>query len=60
MRGLDISELADVMPVEPGEEGADGPIIGYAGVAVADRRGEEFKIISAVQGDCTVQADAGQ
>jgi hypothetical protein len=40
---LDIVEFADVVAVEPAEERADGPVIGQAGVAVADLRGEEFE-----------------
>ena len=39
---FDIGELGDAVQVEPGEERAAGPVIGHAGVAVTDRRGEEF------------------
>ena len=40
---LDIGELADPMPLNPGEEVAHGPVIGYAGVLVADLGCKEFE-----------------
>jgi hypothetical protein len=40
---LDIGKIADVVPVEPGEERPNRPIIGQAGVAVVDLGGEEFE-----------------
>ena len=43
MQRLDIDELGDAALFEPGEERACGPVIGHAGVLVADRRGEEFE-----------------
>ena len=43
MQRLDVGELADLVLVAPGEEPADGPVIGHAGVLVADGGGEEFQ-----------------
>ena len=43
MQRLDIGDLADLVLVAPGEEPAAGPVIGRAGVLVADGRGEEFE-----------------
>src|SRR4051794_28454426 len=40
---LDLDQLGDATLFEPGEERAAGPVIGYAGILVADRRGEEFE-----------------
>jgi len=43
MQRLDISELADLVVLAPGEEPADSRHIGRAGVPVADGGGEEFE-----------------
>ena len=43
MQRLDIGELGDAVPFEPGKERARRPVIGHARVLVADRRGEEFE-----------------
>jgi hypothetical protein len=40
---LDIDEFHNPMFIEPSEEIADTPVIGHAGVLVADRRGKEFQ-----------------
>jgi hypothetical protein len=40
---LDVRQVADVVLFEPGEERTRRPVIGLARIAVADRRGEEFK-----------------
>ena len=40
---LDIGDLADLVPVDPGEEPHGGAIIGLPRVLVADGGGEEFK-----------------
>jgi hypothetical protein len=39
---LDVGQRADLVLLDPGEEVARGPVIGHAGVLVADRRGEKF------------------
>ena len=43
MQRLDIDQLGDAALFEPGEERAARPVIGHAGVLVADRGGEEFE-----------------
>ena len=43
VHGFDIGELADLMLLDPGEEGACSPIIGHARVLIADLGGEEFE-----------------
>lgn len=43
MQRLDGDQFAELMLVAPGEEPAHGPIIGHAGVRVADGGGEEFE-----------------
>ena len=43
MQRLDIGDLADLVMVAPGEEPSGGPVIGHAGVLVADGGGEEFE-----------------
>jgi hypothetical protein len=40
---LDVGELADLVLLDPGEKMAGGPVIGHAGVLVADGGGEEFE-----------------
>jgi len=40
---LDIGQLTNVMPLAPGEEPAARPVIGLAGIPVADGSGEEFQ-----------------
>ena len=40
---LDVGELVDAVLLQPGKKVAHGPVIGHAGVLVADRRGEEFE-----------------
>jgi len=40
---LDVGELADLVPVDPGKELRDGPVIGHPGVLIADGGGEEFE-----------------
>jgi hypothetical protein len=40
---LDIGELVDAVLRQPGKERARSPVIGQAGVLVADRGGEEFE-----------------
>ena len=40
---LDIGDLANPVPVAPGEEPHDGAIVRHAGVLVADGGGEEFE-----------------
>ena len=40
---LDVDELADLVTVDPGKELRHGPVIGHAGVLVADGGGEEFQ-----------------
>jgi hypothetical protein len=40
---LDVDELADLVAVDPGKEIRDGPVIGHAGIPVADGGGEEFQ-----------------
>jgi hypothetical protein len=42
MNRLDLGERADLVPLEPREKMARGPIIGHTGVLIADRRGEKF------------------
>ena len=37
------ASCAELVLVAPGEEPAAGPVIGHAGVLVADRGGEEFQ-----------------
>ncbi|HEY1430892.1 MAG TPA: MBL fold metallo-hydrolase, partial [Stellaceae bacterium] len=39
----DVCELADLVLLNPGEELAHGPVIGQAGVFIADIDGEEFE-----------------
>ena len=43
MQRLDIRNLADLVMVAPGEEPSCSPVIGHAGVLVADGGGEEFE-----------------
>ena len=43
MQRLDINELVKLMSVAPGKELEHRPVIGHAGVFVADGRGEEFE-----------------
>lgn len=43
MDGLDIGKFADAVNLDPGEERADGPVIGFACVPVANRGGKEFE-----------------
>ena len=40
---LDVGEFADPVLLDPGEKVAGGPVIGHAGVLVADRGGEELQ-----------------
>jgi len=40
---LDVGDLADLVPVAPGEEPHGGVVIGLPCVLVADGRGEEFE-----------------
>jgi hypothetical protein len=40
---LDVDELADLVLLDPGKEVAGGPVIGHAGVLVADGGGEELE-----------------
>jgi hypothetical protein len=40
---LDVGELADLVLLDLGEERAHGPVIGPAGVFVADLGGEQFE-----------------
>jgi hypothetical protein len=40
---LDIGDLADLVPVAPGEEPHDGMVIGLSRILVADGGGEEFQ-----------------
>ena len=42
MNRLDIGEVADAVLLDPGKEVTRGPVIGHAGVLVADRRGEKL------------------
>jgi hypothetical protein len=56
MDRLDIDELDNAVLFEPGEEIAGSPVIGHAGVLVADRRSKELqeparRLIAGV-GDC--------
>ena len=41
--GLDVGELANTVPLDPGEEVARGPVIGHARVLVTDGDGEELE-----------------
>jgi len=43
MQRLDVGDLADLMPVAPGEEPHDGMVISLPRVLVADGGGEEFQ-----------------
>ena len=43
MNWLDVGQPADLVPLDPVEEMARGPVIGHAGVLVADRRREKFE-----------------
>ena len=43
MQRLDIGDLADLVMVAPGEEPDGSPVIGHAGIFVADGGGEEFE-----------------
>ena len=43
MQRLDIGNLADLVMVAPGEEPSCSPVIGHAGILVADGGGEEFE-----------------
>ena len=43
MDRLDVSEPADLVPLDPVEEVTRGPVIGHAGVLVSDRRREKFE-----------------
>ena len=43
MHGLDIGQLADPVLIDPAEEVAHGPVIGNAGVPVADLGRKEFE-----------------
>ena len=43
MQRLDIGDAADAVPVAPGEKPADRPVVGHAGVLVADGGGEELE-----------------
>jgi hypothetical protein len=43
MQRLNIGNLADLVPVAPGEEPHDGVVIGLRRVLVADGGGEEFE-----------------
>jgi hypothetical protein len=40
---LDIGNAAELVLIAPGEESGDGPVIGHAGVFVADGGSEEFQ-----------------
>ena len=40
---LDVGQPADLVPLDPVEEVARGPVIGHAGVLVADRRRKKFE-----------------
>jgi hypothetical protein len=40
---LDVGELADLVLLDPGKEVAGGPVIGHAGVLVADGGSEELE-----------------
>jgi hypothetical protein len=40
---LDVSQPADLVPLDPVEEVTRSPVIGHAGVLVADRRGKKFE-----------------
>jgi hypothetical protein len=40
---LDVGDAAELVLVAPGEEPADGPVIGHAGILVADGGGEKFQ-----------------
>jgi hypothetical protein len=42
VHGFDVKQLEELRLVTPVEEFAGGPIIGFAGVRVADVGGEEF------------------
>ncbi|MDE2110378.1 MAG: hypothetical protein KGJ79_04485 [Alphaproteobacteria bacterium] len=43
MQELDVLQLAQFDSIAPIEEPADGPVIGFAGVLVADRGRKEFQ-----------------
>ena len=43
MQRLDIGNLSDLVMVAPGEEPSRSPVIGHAGIFVADGGGEEFE-----------------
>jgi hypothetical protein len=43
MHRLDIGQLANTVPLDPGEELARGQVIGHARVPVADRGREELE-----------------
>jgi hypothetical protein len=43
---LDIGDLADLVMVAPGEEPRGGPVIGHAGIFVADGGGEELEEVA--------------
>jgi len=43
MQRLDIDELAELMLLAPGKELEHCPVIGHAGIFVANGRGEEFE-----------------
>ena len=43
MQRLDIGDLADLEVIAPGEEPSCSPVIGHAGVLVADGGGKEFE-----------------
>ena len=62
MQWLDIGNLADLVMVAPGEEPSCGPVIGHAGIFVADGGGEEFEETAdglvASGGDNTGRQDA--
>jgi hypothetical protein len=43
MQRLDLADLADLVMVAPGEEPSCSPVIGHAGIFVADGGGEELE-----------------
>jgi hypothetical protein len=43
MERLDIREFANPMLLQPGEEVADGPVIGHACVVIVDRGREKIQ-----------------